>query len=87
MMEEFNISSQTTMILGMTTYLCGLAAGPMFLAPLSELYGRRPVYLVSLVLYFIFVIPACVAKNFATILVVRFIGYVNIINISLCEPG
>ncbi|KAI5795283.1 MFS multidrug transporter [Geopyxis carbonaria] len=65
---------ETTIILGMTTYLCGLAAGPMFLAPLSELYGRRPVYLVSLVLYFIFVIPACVAKNFATILVVRFIG-------------
>lgn len=48
MMKEFEIKSQTIVILGMTTYLLGLACGPLVLAPLSELYGRRPIYLTSL---------------------------------------
>ncbi|PWW76716.1 MFS general substrate transporter [Tuber magnatum] len=72
MMKEFGIESSTTITLGMTTYMIGLAIGPLVLAPMSELYGRRPVYLVSLFLFLVFVIPACVAKNFTTILVVRF---------------
>ena len=76
MMAEFGIERRTTVILGMTTYLLGLACGPLLLAPLSELYGRRPVYIVSLALYFVFVIPACVATNFATILVSRFFACV-----------
>jgi MFS family permease len=76
MKTEFGISSDTTITLGMTTYLLGLACGPMLMAPLSELYGRRIVYLVSMCLYFLFVIPSCVATNFYTILIVRFFGAV-----------
>jgi MFS family permease len=72
MKKEFAVHSDTTIILGMTTYLLGLASGPMLLAPLSELYGRRIVYTISLSLYFLFVIPSCVAKNITTILVMRF---------------
>lgn len=75
MMEEFGITSKTTVTLGMTTYMLGLATGPLILAPMSELYGRRPVYLISLFLFFVFTLPACLAKNFATVLVVRFFGY------------
>jgi len=76
MKAEFEISSDTTIILGMTTYLFGLACGPMLLAPLSEVYGRRIIYLVSLFLYFLFVIPSCVATNFHTLLIARFFGAV-----------
>lgn len=72
MMEEFGIGSSTIITLGMTTYMTGLATGPLALAPMSELYGRRPVYLISLCLFLVFLLPACLAKNFATILVVRF---------------
>lgn len=75
MMEEFGISSKTTITLGMTTYMLGLAVGPLILAPMSELYGRRPVYLISLSLFFILILPACLAKNFVIILVVRFFWY------------
>jgi MFS family permease len=74
-MKEFGITSKTIATLGMTTYMLGLAAGPLVLAPMSELYGRRPVYLISLSLFFILVLPACLAQNFATILIVRFLGY------------
>lgn len=76
MMRDFAIREPTTLILGMTTYLVGLGCGPMVLAPLSELYGRRVVYLGSLLLYFLLLIPPCVATNFTTILVVRFFGSV-----------
>lgn len=32
-------------------YLVPVALTPLVLAPLSEIYGRRPVYLISLFIY------------------------------------
>lgn len=52
----------------------GMASGSVVLAPLSEMYGRRPIYLIVMALFVIFVIPCAVAQNMATILVVRFFG-------------
>ena len=52
MEEEFNISRELATV-GLTTYVCGLALGPMFLAPLSEFYGRRIIYLASFGMFFI----------------------------------
>ena len=74
MMESFGIENRTIPILGVTTYLFGLALGPLVLAPLSEVYGRRPVYIVSLLLFSIFLIPSAMAQNFETILVTRFLA-------------
>ncbi|KAL7951834.1 major facilitator superfamily domain-containing protein [Trichoderma barbatum] len=58
--------------LGLTTFVLGIAFGPMLLSPLSEFYGRRPIYLVSWSMYLIWLIPSAVAKNIATMLVARF---------------
>ncbi|EMC92111.1 hypothetical protein BAUCODRAFT_78487 [Baudoinia panamericana UAMH 10762] len=66
--------SDTLGVLGVTTYLFGMATGAVILAPLSEMYGRRPIYVASLFLFVIFVIPCAVAKDIATILVARFFG-------------
>lgn len=44
LIDAFGISNSEG-ILGMTTYLIGMAAGSVILAPLSEMYGRRPVYI------------------------------------------
>lgn len=71
--EEFQ-STKSIILLGMTTYLLGLAVGCFFAAPLSELVGRRPVYLLSLCLWALFIIPCAVAKSFSVILISRFIG-------------
>ncbi|KFA65035.1 hypothetical protein S40285_05651 [Stachybotrys chlorohalonatus IBT 40285] len=60
--------------MGMTTYLMGLAVGSLLSPPLSELYGRRIVYLVSLSIWTVLVIPCGVAENFATILASRCFG-------------
>lgn len=46
-------------------------AGPMVFAPLSELVGRRVMYVSTLFIGVIFIIPAAVAKNIGTLLVVR----------------
>lgn len=73
MREEFGID-ETLGIMGVTTYLLGMATGSVVLAPLSEMYGRRPIYLIVMALFVVFVIPCAVAKNMATILVARFLG-------------
>jgi len=61
-------------VLGVTTYLIGMAAGSIVLAPLSEMYGRRPVYIIAMFLFVVLTLPAALAKNMETILVVRFFG-------------
>ncbi|KIE03605.1 major facilitator superfamily transporter, partial [Metarhizium majus ARSEF 297] len=71
MEPEFH-NSRIVSVLGLSTFVLGIALGPMFLSPLSEFYGRRPIYLVSWTTYVIFLIPQAVAKNIATMLVFRF---------------
>ena len=44
--------AQVVAILGLTAFVVGLAIGPLFLGPLSEFYGRKPIYIVS---YFFFI--------------------------------
>ncbi|KAG9242924.1 major facilitator superfamily domain-containing protein [Calycina marina] len=73
-MIEFNISSQPIATLGITTYLIGLAVGSLILAPLSELYGRRPVYIASLAFFCLLVLPCALATNLTVVLIVRFFG-------------
>ncbi|TKA82819.1 hypothetical protein B0A55_01046 [Friedmanniomyces simplex] len=69
--RDFHISREVATI-GLTTFVCGLGLGPMFLSPLSEFYGRRIIYLCAFGMYFIWLIPCAVAQNAATMLVVRF---------------
>jgi MFS family permease len=49
--EDFHVG-QVVAILGLSTFVFGLAIGPLFMGPLSEFYGRKPVYIVS---YFFFI--------------------------------
>ncbi|PHH73152.1 hypothetical protein CDD82_5626 [Ophiocordyceps australis] len=70
---DFN-STSTVVTLGMTTYLFGLAAGSLFVAPLSEIYGRRIVYLVCLAIWALLIVPCGLARSLTTIIVVRFFG-------------
>lgn len=74
MMATFGIHSKTLVVLGITTYLAGLAVGSLLLAPLSEMYGRRPVYLIAVATFTILIIPCALSNNLAQILVMRFFG-------------
>ncbi|RSL48609.1 hypothetical protein CEP53_009473 [Fusarium sp. AF-6] len=71
MQAEFG-NSRIVSTLGLSLFVLGIALGPLFMSPLSEFYGRRPIYLVSWTMYVIWIIPQAVAKNIATMLVGRF---------------
>lgn len=73
MEEEFG-NSRIISTLGLSTFVLGIAFGPMVFSPLSEFYGRRPIYLAAWALYVIWIIPQAVAQNIATVIVTRFFG-------------
>lgn len=57
----------------LSLYILGFALGPLILAPLSEYYGRNPVYIGSWFILMIFQLPVALATNLETVLVSRFI--------------
>ncbi len=74
LMVAFGVENQTIVTLGVTTYLLGLAAGSIVVAPMSELYGRRPTYIICMAIFALLVIPCGLATSLSEILVVRFFG-------------
>ena len=70
--QEFHVS-RVVATLGLSLFVMGLGIGPMVLGPLSEFYGRRPIYVFSFFFFLIWLIPCAVAKNIATELIARFI--------------
>lgn len=75
--REFQCS-QLIATLGLSLFIGGLGLGPMVLAPLSEFYGRKPIYIVSLFLFTVWIVPCALARNIETMLVARFVsGFVG----------
>lgn len=70
------MSDEIVATLGVTTYLFGLAVGSLVLAPVSEVFGRRPVYVGSMFVFCLLVLPCAKATSMWEILVVRFFGFV-----------
>jgi MFS family permease len=71
MTADFSIS-QSVFLLGNVLYLSiGVAFTPLLLAPLSEIFGRLPIFLVSALLFALLYIPAALTHSFAGFLVVR----------------
>lgn len=58
--------------IGLSLFVLGLSFGPMLLSPLSEFYGRRPIYLGAWLMFTIWLIPSAVARNIQTMLIARF---------------
>ncbi|KAL2832663.1 major facilitator superfamily domain-containing protein [Aspergillus pseudoustus] len=72
-LEYFDISEEVAYV-GISLYVLGFAVGPVFWAPLSELYGRRPIYIVSMSSLTIFTASVAGAKNTQTLLILRFLA-------------
>ncbi|KAF8910195.1 MFS polyamine transporter [Gymnopilus junonius] len=71
--EELHTQQEITN-LTVTCFVMGFGIGPLFMAPLSEVFGRKPVYCVSMFMYFIFTLPSMLAHNAATLVVGRMIA-------------
>lgn len=57
-----------------SVYLLGYAFGPLILGPLSEMYGRLPIYHSCNVLFVIFTVACAVATNLDSLIVFRFLA-------------
>ncbi|GAA5888892.1 hypothetical protein JCM6882_002892 [Rhodosporidiobolus microsporus] len=73
MMEELNCTRWVA-TLGLSVFPLGFGLGPLFTAPLSEAFGRYPIYCISSLIYLIFFIPTAYGQNIATVIVSRFIA-------------
>ncbi|OAX44363.1 MFS general substrate transporter [Rhizopogon vinicolor AM-OR11-026] len=73
LMQVFGMSEEVG-ILTVSLFVCGYCVGPLIWGPLSEQYGRRPVFIVSFFIYTCFQVGCALAQNTASILIFRFLG-------------
>ncbi|KAL2208267.1 MFS general substrate transporter [Sarocladium strictum] len=71
-MAEFNSDNNMVKTFVVSIFVLGFAIGPLLMAPLSELYGRTPVYHVCNVLFVVFTVACALAKNQEMMLAFRF---------------
>lgn len=71
--QDFGVSMEIATLAGITMIALGGGIGPLIWAPLSERYGRNPIYIISWGLLTVFQIPVALAPNIATVFVCRFI--------------
>lgn len=80
-----DLGTGTNEVIGTTTgFVVMLGLGPLLLAPLSETFGRRKLYLVCFTLFALLQIPSALSPNIATLIAMRtlsgFFGSVGIAN-------
>ncbi|KAK5150836.1 membrane transporter [Cryomyces antarcticus] len=81
--EDLKTSSDT--VIGATTgFTVMLGLGPLILAPLSETFGRRKLYIICFSLFALLQIPTALSPNVETLIAIRtlsgFVGSVGIAN-------
>ena len=73
LMEDFESDNLELASFVVSVYILGYAFGPMAIAPMSELYGRLPVYHVCNIMFVIFTVACAVASNLNMLIAFRFL--------------
>ncbi|PNS14299.1 hypothetical protein CAC42_6812 [Sphaceloma murrayae] len=71
--REFE-QSRTQSLLPLTLYTLGVGFGPLFIAPLSEAFGRRWIYIVTHLVFMLFILGAALCTTWAGVLACRFLA-------------
>lgn len=71
--RHFDVSEEVA-TLGLALFVLGFALGPLIWGPLSELYGRRSIYVISFMAFTAFSVAAPVSPNIQSLLLFRFFG-------------
>ena len=69
--------SQVAILVGITTFTTGFAIAPMVLAPFSELNGRKPVFVVTGILFVVCQLCCAVTRSYPGMLIARFFAGVG----------
>ncbi|KAK0104855.1 hypothetical protein ONS95_005121 [Cadophora gregata] len=73
-MTEFDSANVILSETIVSIYVLGFAVGPLFAAPLSEVYGRKWVYLLSCALFLVFTIACATSSSLPMLIVFRFLA-------------
>lgn len=72
--KDFGITNSTVASLTVSIFLLGFAIGPLFFAPLSEMYGRLMVMHLSTMVFLVFTIGCAVSQTTTQMVVLRFLS-------------
>lgn len=80
-----DLNTTNTQVIGTTTgFVIMLGLGPLILAPLSETFGRRRLYIICFSMFTLFQIPSALSPNIQTLTAMRtlsgFFGSIGIAN-------
>ncbi|KAH4040508.1 hypothetical protein HBH98_031330 [Parastagonospora nodorum] len=73
-LREFHETSNVIAAFVVSVYLLGFAIGPLFIAPLSELYGRIYLYNVCNLLFVIFNVACALSKSMGMLIAFRLLA-------------
>lgn len=74
LMAEFNSTSEILSGFVVSVYVLGFAVGPLIIAPLSEMYGRLPLYHTCNVLFIIFNVACARSTSLGMLIAFRFLA-------------
>lgn len=70
-MREFHNDSSVTATFLLSIYVLGFAFGPLLVAPISEIYGRRYLYIFGNILFIGFIIGTALSNSIGMLLAFR----------------
>ncbi|KAJ5494819.1 major facilitator superfamily domain-containing protein [Penicillium fimorum] len=71
--KDFGINDLTKSALPVSIFLLGYAVGPLFLSPLSEIYGRYIITTVASAFFCVWLIDCALASSLNTLILFRFL--------------
>lgn len=71
--EYFQFSKEVAYV-GISLYVLGFALGPLIWSPLSEIYGRRRIYIISMASFTAFTAGTAGVTNTESLLILRFLA-------------
>ena len=72
--SDFGVTNGQVLTLSISLYILAVGVGPFIFSPLSEVYGRRPIYLVTVSLFLIMNLLCGFVSNYPGMLVLRFLA-------------
>lgn len=69
--REFGVTSSQISSLPVAVFVLGLGLGPLYLAPLSEMFGRRIVYIISFGVFCLLNVGCALVHNEPGLIVLR----------------
>ncbi|KAK7894333.1 hypothetical protein LTR67_006094 [Exophiala xenobiotica] len=74
MAEDFGVREELLLSFTVSVYLLGFVFGPLFLAPLSEIYGRRIVLCSANCFFVVWQLGCALAPNIGVLILFRFLA-------------